>query len=116
MEESTPTVVEILHQRLMAIVTLVIANTSVQPLYSGTNIIPSCFQFTIFPCTHELLCVFLLDLLTGAVGLPLPSVEVQIVMNNKTNITIVEGSHRETRVNTELISYKPIFRGGNFRF
>ncbi|XP_036951995.1 malonate--CoA ligase ACSF3, mitochondrial isoform X1 [Acanthopagrus latus] len=33
----------------------------------------------------------------GAVGLPLPSVEVQIVMNNKTNITIVEGSHRETR-------------------
>lgn len=55
-----------------------------------------------------LLCVFLLDLLTGAVGLPLPSVEVQIVMNNKTNITIVEGNHRETRVNTELISYKLI--------
>lgn len=43
-------------------------------------------------------CVFLLDLLTGAVGLPLPGVEVRIAMNNTTNTTIVEGNHRETKV------------------
>nr|XP_040021589.1 malonate--CoA ligase ACSF3, mitochondrial isoform X1 [Gasterosteus aculeatus aculeatus]XP_040021598.1 malonate--CoA ligase ACSF3, mitochondrial isoform X1 [Gasterosteus aculeatus aculeatus]XP_040021608.1 malonate--CoA ligase ACSF3, mitochondrial isoform X1 [Gasterosteus aculeatus aculeatus] len=35
----------------------------------------------------------------GAVGLPLPSVEVRIVMNNT---TIVEGNHRETRVRQGL--------------
>ncbi|KAL7406266.1 hypothetical protein ABVT39_016752 [Epinephelus coioides] len=38
----------------------------------------------------------------GAVGLPLPSVEVRIVMNNTTNTTIVEGSHRETQVRPGL--------------
>uniref|UniRef100_A0A667WWF6 Malonate--CoA ligase ACSF3, mitochondrial n=1 Tax=Myripristis murdjan TaxID=586833 RepID=A0A667WWF6_9TELE len=34
----------------------------------------------------------------GAVGLPLPGVEVRIVMTNATNTTIVEGSHRQTQV------------------
>ncbi|XP_060924909.1 malonate--CoA ligase ACSF3, mitochondrial [Limanda limanda] len=34
----------------------------------------------------------------GAVGSPLPGVEVRIVMNNASNTTIAEGSHRETRV------------------
>ncbi|XP_059214622.1 malonate--CoA ligase ACSF3, mitochondrial [Centropristis striata] len=34
----------------------------------------------------------------GAVGLPLPGVEVRIVMNNTTNINIVEGNHSETQV------------------
>ncbi|XP_075933971.1 malonate--CoA ligase ACSF3, mitochondrial [Anarhichas minor] len=34
----------------------------------------------------------------GAVGFPLPSVEVRIVMNNTSNTTIVEGNHRETQV------------------
>ncbi|XP_063736562.1 malonate--CoA ligase ACSF3, mitochondrial [Eleginops maclovinus] len=34
----------------------------------------------------------------GAVGLPLPSVDVRIVMNNTINTTIVEGNHRETQV------------------
>ncbi|XP_044061821.1 malonate--CoA ligase ACSF3, mitochondrial isoform X1 [Siniperca chuatsi] len=38
----------------------------------------------------------------GAVGLPLPSVEVRIVMNNTTNTTIVEGNHRETQVRPGL--------------
>ncbi|XP_042351377.1 malonate--CoA ligase ACSF3, mitochondrial isoform X2 [Plectropomus leopardus] len=38
----------------------------------------------------------------GAVGLPLPSVEVRIVMNNSTNTTIVEGSHRKTQVRSGL--------------
>ncbi|XP_077375588.1 malonate--CoA ligase ACSF3, mitochondrial isoform X2 [Festucalex cinctus] len=37
----------------------------------------------------------------GAVGLPLPTVEVRIVMNNTTN-TIVEGNHRETQVRSGL--------------
>lgn len=38
----------------------------------------------------------------GAVGLPLPGVEVRIVMNNTTNTTIVEGSHRESQVRPGL--------------
>lgn len=38
----------------------------------------------------------------GAVGLPLPTVEVRIVMNNTTNTTIVEGSHHETQVRPGL--------------
>ncbi|XP_008291143.1 acyl-CoA synthetase family member 3, mitochondrial [Stegastes partitus] len=38
----------------------------------------------------------------GAVGLPLPGVEVRIVMNNTTNTTIVEGTHRETQVHPGL--------------
>ncbi|XP_041792290.1 malonate--CoA ligase ACSF3, mitochondrial isoform X1 [Chelmon rostratus] len=38
----------------------------------------------------------------GAVGLPLPGVEVRIVVNNTTNITIVEGNHRETQVRQGL--------------
>ncbi|XP_054470793.1 malonate--CoA ligase ACSF3, mitochondrial [Anoplopoma fimbria] len=38
----------------------------------------------------------------GAVGFPLPSVEVRIVMNNTTNTTIVEGNHRETQVRPGL--------------
>ncbi|TKS70254.1 Acyl-CoA synthetase family member 3, mitochondrial [Collichthys lucidus] len=38
----------------------------------------------------------------GAVGLPLPSVEVRIVMNNTANTTIVEGNHRETQVRPGL--------------
>ncbi|XP_056267896.1 malonate--CoA ligase ACSF3, mitochondrial [Pseudoliparis swirei] len=38
----------------------------------------------------------------GAVGLPLPSVEVRIVMNNTTNTNIVESNHRETRVRPGL--------------
>ncbi|XP_061889634.1 malonate--CoA ligase ACSF3, mitochondrial [Entelurus aequoreus] len=37
----------------------------------------------------------------GAVGLPLPSVEVRIVMNN-TNTTIVEGNHRKTQIRPGL--------------
>lgn len=52
-------------------------------------------------------CVFLLDLLTGAVGLPLPGVEVRIAMNNTTNTTIVEGNQRETKViNTSQFLYR----------
>lgn len=54
----------------------------------------NCFLF-ILMC---LFCVFLLDLCTGAVGLPLPGVEVRIVMNNASNTSIVEGNQRETRV------------------
>nr|XP_029132924.1 acyl-CoA synthetase family member 3, mitochondrial [Labrus bergylta] len=38
----------------------------------------------------------------GAVGFPLPGVEVQIVMNNTNNTTIVEGNHRETQVRPGL--------------
>lgn len=38
----------------------------------------------------------------GAVGLPLPGVEVRIVMNNATSTTIVEGNHRETQVRPGL--------------
>ncbi|XP_029284399.1 LOW QUALITY PROTEIN: acyl-CoA synthetase family member 3, mitochondrial [Cottoperca gobio] len=38
----------------------------------------------------------------GAVGLPLPSVDVQIVMNNTINTTIVVGNHRETQVRPGL--------------
>uniref|UniRef100_A0A8C6UYD6 Acyl-CoA synthetase family member 3 n=1 Tax=Neogobius melanostomus TaxID=47308 RepID=A0A8C6UYD6_9GOBI len=38
----------------------------------------------------------------GAVGLPLPGVEVRIAMNNFSNTTIVEGNHRETRVRPGL--------------
>ncbi|KAI3377573.1 hypothetical protein L3Q82_008739 [Scortum barcoo] len=38
----------------------------------------------------------------GAVGLPLPSVEVRIVMDNATNTTIVEGNHRDTQVRPGL--------------
>lgn len=38
----------------------------------------------------------------GAVGSPLPSVEVRIVMNNTTNTTIAEGNHRETQVRPGL--------------
>ncbi|XP_068436324.1 malonate--CoA ligase ACSF3, mitochondrial [Clinocottus analis] len=38
----------------------------------------------------------------GAVGLPLPSVEVRIVLNNTTNSAIVEGNHLETRVHPGL--------------
>ncbi|XP_053275683.1 malonate--CoA ligase ACSF3, mitochondrial [Pleuronectes platessa] len=38
----------------------------------------------------------------GAVGSPLPGVEVRIVMNNASNTTIAEGSHRETRVRAGL--------------
>ncbi|XP_040908091.1 malonate--CoA ligase ACSF3, mitochondrial isoform X1 [Toxotes jaculatrix] len=38
----------------------------------------------------------------GAVGSPLPSVEVRIVMNNTTNTTIVEGNHRDTQVRPGL--------------
>lgn len=36
---------------------------------------------------------------TGAVGLPLPGVEVRIAMNNATNTTIVEGNQKDTQVN-----------------
>lgn len=61
--------------------------------------IPPCFQLTIFSLySCALFCVFLLDLFTGAVGLPLPGVEVRIVMNNTANTTIVEGNQRETQV------------------
>ncbi|XP_061597976.1 malonate--CoA ligase ACSF3, mitochondrial [Cololabis saira] len=38
----------------------------------------------------------------GAVGLPLPGVEVRIVMNNATNTTIVEGTHKEIQVRPGL--------------
>ncbi|XP_026176144.1 malonate--CoA ligase ACSF3, mitochondrial isoform X2 [Mastacembelus armatus] len=38
----------------------------------------------------------------GAVGSPLPGVEVRIVMNNTTSTTIVEGNHRETWVRPGL--------------
>ncbi|KAK2853929.1 hypothetical protein Q5P01_006590 [Channa striata] len=38
----------------------------------------------------------------GAVGLPLPGMEVRIVMNNTTNTTIVESNHRETQVRKGL--------------
>ncbi|XP_061670942.1 malonate--CoA ligase ACSF3, mitochondrial isoform X3 [Syngnathoides biaculeatus] len=38
----------------------------------------------------------------GAVGLPLPGVEVRIVMNNSTNTTIVEGNIRESQVRAGL--------------
>ncbi|XP_028258318.1 acyl-CoA synthetase family member 3, mitochondrial [Parambassis ranga] len=38
----------------------------------------------------------------GSVGLPLPSVDVRIVMNNTTNTTIVEGNHKETQVRPGL--------------
>uniref|UniRef100_A0AAX7V6R5 Acyl-CoA synthetase family member 3 n=1 Tax=Astatotilapia calliptera TaxID=8154 RepID=A0AAX7V6R5_ASTCA len=38
----------------------------------------------------------------GAVGLPLPGVEVRIVMNNTINTTIVEGTHKETQVRPGL--------------
>nr|XP_054587835.1 malonate--CoA ligase ACSF3, mitochondrial isoform X1 [Nothobranchius furzeri] len=38
----------------------------------------------------------------GAVGVPLPGVDVQIVLNNATNTTIVEGNHKETRVRAGL--------------
>ncbi|RVE74388.1 hypothetical protein OJAV_G00021980 [Oryzias javanicus] len=38
----------------------------------------------------------------GAVGLPLPGVEVRIVMSNATNTTIVEGTHKETQVRSGL--------------
>ncbi|XP_060892538.1 malonate--CoA ligase ACSF3, mitochondrial [Labrus mixtus] len=38
----------------------------------------------------------------GAVGFPLPGVEVQIVMSNTNNTTIVEGNHRETQVRPGL--------------
>lgn len=96
----------------MTITPLVNAHMSVQLLLKVTKIIPSCFQLTIFllrSCVF--LCVlFLLDLWTGAVGWPLPGVEVRIVMNNTPNTTIVEGSHRETQVIKEWISYKPIFQ------
>ena len=40
-------------------------------------------------------------MLTGAVGFPLPGVEVRIVMNNTTNTMIVEGTHKETQVINE---------------
>lgn len=46
-----------------------------------------------------------LCLLTGAVGLPLPGVEVRIVMNNTTNTTIVEGNRRETQVINKCACY-----------
>ncbi|XP_014885726.1 acyl-CoA synthetase family member 3, mitochondrial isoform X1 [Poecilia latipinna] len=39
---------------------------------------------------------------TGAVGLPLPDVEVRIVMNNTTNIMIAEGNHKETQIRPGL--------------
>ncbi|XP_072321429.1 malonate--CoA ligase ACSF3, mitochondrial [Eucyclogobius newberryi] len=38
----------------------------------------------------------------GAVGCPLPGVEVRIAMNNSINTTIAEGTHRETRVRPGL--------------
>ncbi|XP_010776561.1 acyl-CoA synthetase family member 3, mitochondrial [Notothenia coriiceps] len=38
----------------------------------------------------------------GAVGLPLPTVDVRIVMNNTINTTIVEGNHSETQVRPGL--------------
>uniref|UniRef100_A0A7N6A7R7 Acyl-CoA synthetase family member 3 n=1 Tax=Anabas testudineus TaxID=64144 RepID=A0A7N6A7R7_ANATE len=38
----------------------------------------------------------------GAVGLPLPRMEVQIVMNNTTNTTVVESNHRQTQVRPGL--------------
>lgn len=48
----------------------------------------------------------LIDLLTGAVGSPLPEVEVQIVMSNSTNTTIVEGNHSWTWVTHKYIPYE----------
>ncbi|XP_056134801.1 malonate--CoA ligase ACSF3, mitochondrial [Lampris incognitus] len=38
----------------------------------------------------------------GAVGVPLPGVEVRIVMTNTTSTIIVEGNHRETQVRSGL--------------
>ncbi|XP_057687523.1 malonate--CoA ligase ACSF3, mitochondrial isoform X2 [Corythoichthys intestinalis] len=38
----------------------------------------------------------------GAVGLPLPGVEVRIVMNNTTNTVMVEGNHTESKVRPGL--------------
>ncbi|KAL2088475.1 hypothetical protein ACEWY4_015374 [Coilia grayii] len=38
----------------------------------------------------------------GAVGTPLPGVEVRIVMTNSSNTTIAEGNHKETRVRAGL--------------
>ncbi|XP_068596189.1 malonate--CoA ligase ACSF3, mitochondrial [Brachionichthys hirsutus] len=38
----------------------------------------------------------------GAVGLPLPTVEVRIVLNNASKVTIAEGNHKETRVSPSL--------------
>lgn len=38
----------------------------------------------------------------GAVGLPLPGVEVRIAMNNSINTTIAEGNHSETQVRPGL--------------
>uniref|UniRef100_A0A3B3VUT0 Acyl-CoA synthetase family member 3 n=1 Tax=Poecilia latipinna TaxID=48699 RepID=A0A3B3VUT0_9TELE len=40
--------------------------------------------------------------IAGAVGLPLPDVEVRIVMNNTTNIMIAEGNHKETQIRPGL--------------
>ncbi|KAM8877166.1 malonate--CoA ligase ACSF3, mitochondrial [Synchiropus picturatus] len=38
----------------------------------------------------------------GAVGLPLPGVDVRIVMNNSVNTTIVEGNHRDTKLRSDF--------------
>lgn len=38
---------------------------------------------------------------TGAVGLPLPGVEVRIALNNAAHTTIVEGNQKDTQVNDE---------------
>ncbi|PWA19015.1 hypothetical protein CCH79_00005031, partial [Gambusia affinis] len=40
--------------------------------------------------------------IAGAVGLPLPDVEVRIVMNNTTNTMIAEGNHKGTQVRPGL--------------
>lgn len=38
---------------------------------------------------------------TGAVGRPLPGVEVRIALSNSSNTTIAEGNHKDTQVNDE---------------
>ncbi|KAM4744003.1 LOW QUALITY PROTEIN: malonate--CoA ligase ACSF3, mitochondrial [Anableps anableps] len=40
--------------------------------------------------------------IAGAVGLPLPDVEVRVVMSNTSNTTIAEGNHKETQVRPGL--------------
>lgn len=89
LEESAPTVVEIRHERLMM-------NTSLShEIRRETSCLYTCFLG---------LCLLMCDVVpTGAVGLPLPGVEVRIAMNNTTNTTIVEGNHRDTQVIPERI-------------
>ena len=68
-------------------------------LYGRLLALPYIECLSVILCVCVCVCVFM----TGAVGVPLPGVEVRIVLDNGSSIIVVaEGNHRNCQVMTSV--------------